>query len=1642
MYTGASIYYLELCICIRNFEILSNHSQKGYRMNMQSKSQTLQTKGVPPNVKPVAVLKRFADQLETSNDLAVQRYREVNFKRTDDFINKPMRETVPIKDNRVHYEEKKIDIPGIFDYNAVILKPTVDFHLNEPEFQSALGPHARFGEGDGSFWDRWINSDPANPSLLPTVGAEIEPTSGFKRYYNKERSSGKLTDNSGSMSLKVKPYAERRKERLAREAQEVLKSSSNGNSAVVSLTNEISNTKDDLEDALSVASELIFRSPSKIKMNIVNPSLPPLTSSQEDFYFGDKGRVGFFEFYKHLSRHRNELADNRSPDHIMQLLHGMGSNTVSESPPQTSVPGLSTNMLEYSERSAKSPISSRNTPGHLLSVTSGRSSPSANPNSGRTKSPITGNIISPTTPSRRISANLKITGAPRSSLIDSVSASQPVTVKGLASRIRPDHAKKYIQDSDFKSVLQSKWKRLEKYAGEDHLEHPDSSGVVVGEYRNISPRTQFMVACVKDEVLPRPSLLIRKDIDATLDLSRQYMGNNIATSLAKALVGLPYLLNLNLSDNNLTSPGVLSVISTIVRCEYLSCLNLSNNKTDLKATHALASYLSATSVTVCPLSHLIMRQMSLDDSEVRCITEAILQNPQSKIEYIDFGQNVIGSEETRRSIHTDYVTGGTSFGILLSTNNNIKVLKLDWNMIRMQGAIALCQSIKINQSITDLDLSYNGIGEQGGEVLGDALHSNSSLKILNLSQNNITPKACFVLATGIACCPTLECVNLSSNPIGEPGAKALVQLCGKEGDRVNVIIKDCGIRYKDKSCWFDKEKVVGDFSLDLTVPYERAVSIELLSIIADSDDLKVKSCKYSWGGSNQELNLVVKSEIKKISGDNASTVSRAETIRSIASDIHFARKIFGQFDEDHSGSLDAEELAELLKYLGLKNTRQTVSQLLSMYDTDGAGVIEEDEFVGFLEEVQKSAEQKRNEGEEIYYMILSGASSKYTPPDVGRLDIQVQKDKGVPDLLRSMSTLTGDSIERVINVSKGSEGVLIDYALADSKLTCEEALPFYKALIKETGDKMRALIRLLPRMYSPGDARLLISAAIQNDIHEKLVLKKALEPLYRPIIGLPNGFYNLDLSSEIDFLCFKRLLNLSETTSNNRNKKLLGDISQYSNWSCFRNVVIDGKHSRGGLDTLSVLDAPVKIQFDFVSMQEVDMQSVQISDIRFVNVASALGIIAANRKSIVIDQINQLHATGRQACHGTGVRDWEMTQRAAELAACHLNLCYEGIFHRIDSQYSMEAYVGSIATAESLLKINLDDLDSEYDSSVDDEDEGLAIDPLNVGKDVAAVTQNTLNEVKSLKNERYEKMKRFNIQNYIRLNVPKETMHNLEKNYSLDHFREFLKQKGRGVVKDDVSRLVRTVEALQDTLGGRIVSCAQLASLMEPLAGGGLVLDIWSTVRVDLIVSFSTQIIDPINFELILQMLLPMEIGMLQCRLGWLYLWVPVKPEGYVYLDLTRNEERQILRMLIVLTVIEPGLTWIDKGFFPAWGSPYISNWALTSLWYTENGIPDNGILRIRFHSGEGSGFNDCMPDVITRAALMAIVFAQPYSADIRFTHKPTVERAENVCLEAGLKLSFTSTHQREIHSSYSRKRSVGIESSKSSVGFAQGRLK
>jgi Ran GTPase-activating protein (RanGAP) involved in mRNA processing and transport len=315
-----------------------------------------------------------------------------------------------------------------------------------------------------------------------------------------------------------------------------------------------------------------------------------------------------------------------------------------------------------------------------------------------------------------------------------------------------------------------------------------------------SPRTTYLEGCLNQGLKPRASLILRKNVTTEINLRHNAMGDSMAIVFAKALKDIPLINTLNLSDNALTDKGASAIIDVLVHLPNITSLDISCNKIDGDAATALADYLKSAD---CPLKILILGGCDIDDTECDNFITSLRCN--TTIKELDMSNNKIGVSENLNVVKPDFRTGAEALAtFLMKTDCPLETLKVEWNMIRLDGAVTFASSLRFNSSLTYLDVSYNSLGQQGGEMLGDALIDNKVLRTLNAGGNSFNATACFTICVGIEENYVIRNVVLDNNSIGVQGAKALLELPSTVGNRVRISAERCNINLIDSNFKFSR----------------------------------------------------------------------------------------------------------------------------------------------------------------------------------------------------------------------------------------------------------------------------------------------------------------------------------------------------------------------------------------------------------------------------------------------------------------------------------------------------------------------------------------------------------------------------------------------------------------------------------------------------------------------------------------------------------------------------------------------------------------------------------------------------------------------------------------------------------------------
>eukprot|EP00935_MAST-01C_sp_MAST-1C-sp1_P000140 g140.t1 len=256
--------------------------------------------------------------------------------------------------------------------------------------------------------------------------------------------------------------------------------------------------------------------------------------------------------------------------------------------------------------------------------------------------------------------------------------------------------------------------------------------------------------------MPPEPTLIRRSHSTAFRLNHFSVGNKIGGLLSNSLSELPQIEHLDLTDNRLSQPNIITTMTSLQTHVTLRSLSLASNKL---TRHSLASVCqtieSCRSLTALNLSNTQLSDR-LGEKIAKCLQSHL------GMKKVDLSHNLLGEHS------------GEALATMISDNYNIAELNLQWNGIRRKGASAICEALKKNSSLTSLNVGWNKFGDAGGTELGLALPGMKGLRLLDLTNNQIGTAAATVIASGLRRNQSISRLYLDSNPVGVVGGQALL----------------------------------------------------------------------------------------------------------------------------------------------------------------------------------------------------------------------------------------------------------------------------------------------------------------------------------------------------------------------------------------------------------------------------------------------------------------------------------------------------------------------------------------------------------------------------------------------------------------------------------------------------------------------------------------------------------------------------------------------------------------------------------------------------------------------------------------------------------------------------------------------------
>lgn len=1078
----------------------------------------------------------------------------------------------------------------------------------------------------------------------------------------------------------------------------------------------------------------------------------------------------------------------------------------------------------------------------------------------------------------------------------------------------------------------------------------------------LTARHKFASLCLDRELPPCLRLIIRNYFAPEINVSHMAMGDDLAQVFAACLLDLPMVTGLNVRNNRLEDAGLRAIIDVIVAKRDMHHVDLSENKVDGAASAALASYLGSPS---CSLQSLKLARADVDDGELAAFTRALHSN--KSLLSLDVSNNLVGSSENLNVVRPSIITGGEALATMLSINHTLTSLDLSWNFLRLGGAIELGKALAYNSSLRELHLAYNAFGDAGAQAIGESLLANATLTTLDLAHNNIPAQGALTIANALKANShaPLATLNVDGNPLGQTGGRAMLHAVAARPERkLHVSMEGCNFDLSSTDS-FDPAEATGSYDLNMEVPYERAIALELLRVANNKQGCKFLSITHVTGKQRR----VIKVELREIDGSDARRrlLKTAGIVTDVAIDTSRAKKykvdreslqaVFADLDEDGSGFIDEQELRLGLRKLQLPCQDEDIPRYIALYDVDGTGTIEFEEFAELIGSFHLETDHFPR------HCVDVETNLPFEIPADGRLLIDFADFHVSADQDNAHSRAGVERLIENISASK-NKGQMLGMAKSGLYFRANEA-QLLLASVADAFEVAQAVMLLLPNMVDPKHAFTLIDQNL--DAAQRVRVQHLMGSALPPILGLASGHYRLDLSLDMDRLTIKKLVENSNRTAFLRKKAGLKDTSQHGNYHGFRNETLNGKYvvlEPGFLDTMPKFGT---LELDYVqtgrptpacrpiSTKRLEQvvgvcQLLQMGPPMGVRVGADKGSGTASRSRTTTSSPTSRTASSRTA---SGSRRPEASTPAPGSSTLDggLELPYttpypplrpftNALFAELESMKTTPNYIkfGDGLNRAIELQPRVSVVSASTSGGLTHGATPVAT-PSPSDQRVAPPVVEEGDDEDDVEGEE---------------GASEATSSSTDPNPS--------ESPAPAPPAREACTARRLLFNLQWCLATHWITVQHAVALLalwpEPFASS----------RCDAVCVLFDRIVDLHNFSGVLAALTDAEAAQCLYRLGWLNLWTPLLPDNYYELDLTRYEEREVAKALVRLAIDEPGENWQGETFGWTRAEP-IPGWELNMSWLKDGGFPEKGFLSLEYYSGADKG---CGPVWPTRRELAA----------------------------------------------------------------------
>ncbi|GMF21473.1 unnamed protein product [Phytophthora lilii] len=625
--------------------------------------------------------------------------------------------------------------------------------------------------------------------------------------------------------------------------------------------------------------------------------------------------------------------------------------------------------------------------------------------------------------------------------------------------------------------------------------------------------------------------------------------------------------------------------------------------------------------------------------------------------------------------------GAMMFGEALRFNKSLQMLDLSYNSIGVKGAMVLANAIRSNRTLRTLQLNGNNIGREGGQLLMAALCANRTevgctieLHACNLGAN--------ILPIGASAPTPASIASAAATSVDQRGASAHSSNAGEFN------VQDLPVFNAKSSRMFNPREPAGRYSLNLGDAYDKMIAMELVRLATTRKGCRFLRIEYKSGTSAKRPITLIKKEnliVEQHRGSVAhrSTESNGEetTLETRGLDVLFANvdrdnsgyvdqdelmavlnqiglfpqmeslssmlqkfdynksgfieegefsaflfhAVFQMIDEDKSGKIDADEVEEAFKMLGIHNyDEREIANAIATYDISEDGEMEEYEFVEFMKDRLldriKTKLLGQDEGEDDdaslekvpLVSLLDAATQKpWIIPEDGQLEIDFLYDReafATNDEAFRQGKISRVGLELLIRnitevaTSKAEQDDLFHVAMYDSeiRLTAAQAYQVLDAChyLKPESKKIETIALMLPQMLTAKEGQILVGRTLT--LMQRCRLKARMGSAYSVVLGNPTAHYSFDLAKHKDRIALNKLAEVAQSEKLfSKQRSGRADTSQHGNWENFRNEELDG-HSIVLTNTFfHSLPRRGKLCFDYVSTTRPKRGTTQISERRF-----------------------------------------------------------------------------------------------------------------------------------------------------------------------------------------------------------------------------------------------------------------------------------------------------------------------------------------------------------------------------------------------------------------------------------------------------------